>query len=85
MLVSLRSPWHGFKVSRSHLVDLVEERVVAAGSLADDREPVGRELVAVWRRLAFGELVDDTRDLDGRLEREGEGVVGLRLSDREKR
>lgn len=63
----------------AHLVDLVEESVVTAGSLADNGEPVGRQLMVVGRRLALRELVDDAGDLDSRLEREGESIVGLRL------
>lgn len=64
---------------KTHLVDLVEECLLTAGSLADDGEPVGGQLVVVRGGLAFRELVDDTSDLDGRLEGQSEGVVGLRL------
>lgn len=71
---------HGARGSiRAYLVDLVEERILAAGSLADDGEPVGRQLVVVRSGLAFRKLVDDTGDLDSRLEREREGVVRLGL------
>lgn len=59
--------------------DLVEERLVAARSLAQNSPPVRRELVVVRRSLALGECLDGSRDLDGRLKREGEGVVALRL------
>lgn len=63
----------------AYLVDLVEESFVSTGSLTDNLEPVGRELVVVGGSLAFGELVDFSSDLHGRFERERESVVRLRL------
>lgn len=63
----------------THLVDFVEESLVSTRCLADDLEPVGRELVVIGSGLAFRKLVNLSRDLNGRFESEGESVVSLGL------